>query len=120
MPIDVTTFKTKYTEFADIQDEVVASTLEEQKVFVNESKMGSKYPILLFLLVAHELALLSDESDGSVEVSRSINGGSRTVKNIATNAKELYYSKTKYGLNYLAKRSTVRFAGAVLCDYQEN
>lgn len=66
--------------------------------------------------MAHNLALLNEDTDGSIEISRSINGGSRTIKNIAVDDLSLYYSKTKYGQKYLALKKTVRFIGAVLCD----
>mgnify|MGYP005999260315 CR=1 FL=1 len=112
---DVATFKARYKEFENIENDVVTSILEESKTLLSQKNTGAKYQILLFLLVAHELALLDEDADGSIEVSRSINGGSRTIKNIATDEHSLYYSKTKYGQNYLAKRKTVRYVGAVLC-----
>jgi hypothetical protein len=118
--MDVATFKARYTEFNDVADEVVATNLEECKTLVSETATGKKYQILVFLLVAHELTLIDDNTSGSVEVSRSINGGSRTVKNIATDENSLYYSKSKYGLKYLAMKQTVRYVGAVLCESMQN
>lgn len=113
---DVATFKARYTEFETISDDVVTPILEESKTLLSENTAGAKYQTLLFLLVAHELALLDEDTDGSLEVSRSINGGSRTIKNVSTNEYALYYSKTKYGQKYLALKKTVRYVGAVLCD----
>ncbi len=112
----IISFKARYTEFENINDDVITPILEESKTLLNEKNIGSKYEILLFLLVAHDLALLNEDTDGSIEISRSINGGSRTIKNIAVDDVSLYYSKTKYGQKYLALKKTVRFIGAVLCD----
>lgn len=112
----IISFKARYTEFENISDDVIAPILEESKTLLNEKNIGYKYEILLFLLVAHNLALLNEDTDGSIEISRSINGGSRTIKNIAVDDLSLYYSKTKYGQKYLSLKKTVRFIGAVLCD----
>lgn len=112
----VATFKARYTTFENIDNAVVTPILEESKTLLSSKVTGAKYQTLLFLLVAHELALLDEDTDGSIEVSRSIMGGSRTIKNVATDEYSLYYSKTKYGQKYLALKKTVRYVGAVLCD----
>lgn len=113
---DVATFKARYTDFEAVSDEIVTSILEESKTLLSVNNTGAKYQILLFLLVAHELVLLNEDDDGTIEISRSIHGGSRTIKNIATDDYTLHYSKTKYGQKFLAMKKTIRYVGAVLCD----
>ena len=111
----VANFKTRYPQFTQ-EDNIIQPILEECKLFISPKTFQAKTEIALFLLVAHNLALLNEDTDGSIEISRSINGGSRTIKNIAVDDLSLYYSKTKYGQKYLALKKTVRFIGAVLCD----
>lgn len=117
--VDVTTFRTRYPEFTQesFNDTVVTTHLEESKTLLSVDKCGKKYELLIFLLMAHELKLKGTETiEAGVEISRSIEGGSRTLKNIATTDKQLYYSKTSYGQKYLAIKATIRFAGTVLCE----
>ena len=110
------TFKARYTEFQEVEDEVVTVQLEECSTLLSADKIGSKYQQLLFLLVAHELYLIANpQNEAGVMVARSNEAGSISLKNLATNETELYYSKTAYGQKYLAIKKTVRFAGAVLC-----
>jgi hypothetical protein len=115
--MDVATFKARYTEFNDVADEVVAVHLEECATLLSVDKYGAKYNQALALLVAHELKLIEiGVDDYEVELSRSIAGGGRTIKNIATTDYQLYYSRSAYGSKFLALKKTIRFSGAVLCE----
>lgn len=119
--MNATTFKTRYKEFKDVADEDVTMHLEESSTLLNASKLGAKYQQLLFLLTAHELKLQENPTDkAGVVVSRAIDGGSISIKNIATNERDLYYSKSSYGLKYLAIKRSVRFVGDVLCESKLN
>lgn len=112
--MSATTFKARYTEFQAVEDEVVETHLSEQSALLSKDKYASKYNQALFLLTAHELKLLeSGVDDFEVEVSRGIEGGSRSIKNVAQTPYELYYSRTSYGSKFLALKSTIRFVGAV-------
>lgn len=119
--MDASTFKARYKEFQAIDDSEVTTILEECSTLLNASKLGSKYQQLLFLLTAHELHLIQNPPDfAGVVVSRGIEGGSVSIKNVATNERDLYYSLTTYGVKFLAIKKTVRFAGAVLCESKLN
>ncbi len=119
--IDATTFKARYKEFKEVADEVVTMHLEECSALLNASNLGAKYQQLLFLLTAHELYLEANPTnEAGVVVSRAIEGGSISIKNLATNERDLYYSKSSYGLKYLALKKSVRFVGAVLCESKLN
>jgi len=115
------TFKARYKEFEHVDNEDITMHLEECSTLLNASKLGAKYQQLLFLLVAHELYLQANQTnEAGVVVSRAIEGGSVSIKNIATNERDLYYSKSLYGLKYLALKKSVRFVGAVLCESKLN
>lgn len=109
-------FKARYSAFTDLSDEVFNMHLEEQKVLLSVKVSGLKYQQMIFLLVAHELYLASlGNNAADVIISKSIEGGSATVKNVATNEYQLYYSKSQYGQKFLALKKTIRFVGSV-CD----
>ena len=115
--MDSATFKLRYVVFKDVVDDIINVHLEECKTLLSVETAGSKYQMLLFLLVAHELELSSDTSKkAGVVVSKSNEAGSVSIKNIATNENSLYYSQTSYGQKFLAVKKTIRFVGAVLCD----
>jgi hypothetical protein len=115
--MDTTTFKARYKEFENVADKDIIMHLEECSTLLNASKLGAKYQQLLFLLTAHELHLQANPTnEAGVVASRAIEGGSISIKNIATNERDLYYSKSSYGLKYLALKKSVRFVGAVLCE----
>jgi len=115
--MDASTFKARYKEFIEVEDSDITIQLEECSTLLNAEQYGSKYQIALFLLVAHELYLIANPSnEAGVVVSRSIEGGSISLMNLSKNQKELYYSKSNYGLKYLTIKSSIRFIGAVLCE----
>lgn len=116
--MDSATFKARYTEFESVEDSIVNTQLEECSTLLNAERYGSKYQMALFLLMAHELQLIAKppKEVGGVVVSKSIEGGGVSIKNLATNENQLYYSLTSYGQKFLAIKKTVRFVGAVLCD----
>lgn len=103
-----------------VSDEVITKHLEEQKVLLNQSRLGSKYELLLGLLIAHEikLDLLSKEpipqDVTQIITARSTTAGSASILNMSKDFKDQYYSATSYGVKYLAYRTTKRFTGAVL------
>jgi hypothetical protein len=114
---DVAGFRTRYPEFTIelFPEPITTSILEESKTLLSVEKCGAKYEMLVFLLLAHELQLTTiKNNDAGVEVSRSIEGGGRSIKNVATNDYQLYYSKTSYGQKFLAMKKTIRFIGVVL------
>jgi len=111
---DVSSFKARYQEFQALDDALVTVHLTECMTLLSADKYGSKYEQCLYLLTAHELKLLElGVDDSEVIVSRSIEGGSVTFKNLATDERQLYYSKTAYGQKFLAIKKTVRFVGSV-------
>ncbi len=109
-------FKARYKEFIAVDDSDIIIQLEECSTLLNEKIYSNKYEIALFLLVAHELYLMQNINELGVIASRSIEGGSVSFKNLSKDQQELYYSKTNYGLKYLAIKKMVRFTGAVLCE----
>lgn len=109
-------FRERYPEFTTeaFNDTVVTLHLTECASFLSADKYGSKYDLCLYLLTAHELTLIGKTGESSeVVVSRGIEGGSVTYKNLAQDSRELYYTKTAYGQKFLAIKKTVRFVGAV-------
>lgn len=117
--LDVASFRARYPEFTVelFADPIATSILEESLTLLSAEKCGAKHEMLIFLLMAHELKLTTIISDDAgVEISRSIEGGGRSIKNVATNEYQLYYSKTSYGQKFLAMKKTIRFAGAVLTE----
>jgi len=112
-------FKTRFPEFTAVEDPTVTTHLEECGTMLSADKYGAKYQQALFLLTAHRLKLIEDDTNGlnvggNIVASRSIEGGSISFKNTATTTTELYYSKTSYGLAFMVLKKTVRFSGAVL------
>lgn len=115
--MDATTFKARYKEFEEVANEDITIQLEECSTLLNAERYGSKYQMALFLLMAHELQLIAKpNTKAGVVVSKSIEGGSVSIKNLATNENQLYYSLTSYGQKFLAIKKTIRFVGTVLCD----
>jgi len=45
---DVATFKTRYTEFENIENDVVTPILEESKTLLSQNTAGAKYQTLRF------------------------------------------------------------------------
>lgn len=106
--------KSKFSEFSSVDDEAINLQIEESKTLLSVDKCGSKYNLLLSLLVAHELKLSTlGDSASQVLTARSIEGGSMSFKNVATNEYQLYYSKSIYGQKFLAIKKTIRFVGSV-------
>lgn len=114
----VESFRTRYPEFTQgsFDDLIVQTHLNECALMLSEEKYGKKFEQCLFLLTAHELKLKSLGVDSQKSVSaRSIEGGSISYINLATNDYQLYYSKTAYGQKFLTLKRTIRFVGTV-CD----
>ena len=112
----VVDFKTKFTEFTEVDNAKIELFLLEAETLFSEN-IGAKYETLVSLHVAHELALDSQNKPfiGDV-VSRSIEGGSITYATIRHDSNSLYYSSSRYGKKLLAILTNSRkFAGSV-CD----
>lgn len=113
MPAD---FKETYPVFNDVENSTIEKLLEDAKKMINEKIFSQKYTKAIFLLVAHALEieeLRKDDLDEAV-VSRSTEAGSVSIVNPSKDFRELFYSKTSYGVEYLALRRSIRKVGYVL------
>lgn len=109
-------FKLAYPIFKDIEDTLIDKLLKDAKTMINEKIFLQKYTKAIFLLVAHSLKiedLRKDDTDEAV-VSRSNDAGSVSILNPAKDFRELFYSKTSYGVEFLSLKKNNRVVGYVI------
>lgn len=109
-------FKSYYPIFKDKENDLIEKLLKDAKTMINEKVFSQKYAKAIFLLVAHSLKieeLRKDDIDEAV-VSRSNDAGSVSILNPSKDFRELYYSKTSYGVEFLALKKTNRVVGFVI------
>lgn len=111
--------KTKFPEFASIDDATITMIIDEGSIFIT-SRYGKFEDICLYYYVAHNLTIQQNQSDGDSSSSQTI--GSEAVGNVSTsyanptldNSDDAFYMSTSYGQKYLEfRKKALRTFGAV-------
>lgn len=107
----VTEFKAAFPEFADADDSVITFWLEIAKDLVSERRLGGLYKRVLFLYVAHKMALhVQNEkaiaggqagfTDGGVAMTKKVGELSVTYRSNAAYENAGEFALTSYGRAY--------------------
>jgi hypothetical protein len=111
--ITPTDIKTRFIEFENLTDELIAMLIDEAVIIINEAIWADKYDLGLTYFVGHELAMQALTAAGQTSMtgdisSRSVSGVSVGYNNVGyAEGTDSYYSTTIYGRKYLQLRSTL-------------
>lgn len=118
--ITTATFKTRFPEFASVDDARIQLFIDDATNILNEAYWSVKYDLGLSYLAAHMLALGEKSSGGAtgsngLVASRSVDGASVSYTNATPeNSGDAYYMSTTYGQRYIALRRTLQGAAIVI------
>lgn len=102
MTADLTTFRTRFPEFAQTADSIVELALSDAKL------LHARCPTATLFLAAHLLTLDQDETatgvDGGNGEASNMSDGSESISFVtqAETGQEAFYTTTKYGRRFLA------------------
>jgi|AntRauTorckE6833_2_1112554.scaffolds.fasta_scaffold154254_2 hypothetical protein len=117
MSVDTDTFKTRFPEFFETDDERVQLFIGDAVAELSESAWGTRYDVGICYLAAHLLAIgiateLGDPSGLSPLASGGADGLSASfAKSAYTNTSQEYWQSTSYGKEFMRLKRTL-FAGA--------
>lgn len=115
-------FKTKFPEFASIDDSAIQLVIDEAELILSESYWGNKYDLGLLYYCAHMLLIsqaaengnpgafspVSGRSVDGVSVSYSVGGGSPGENGAG------FFDSTSYGQKYLYFRNALGVPACVI------
>jgi len=113
MAADPKTFKSRFSEFACLDEARIQIFIDDAIIILNETYWGEKYDMGICYLAAHYLALAEKTKNGSAASNnpisnRAVDGVSITYATPAPEDQtDAYYSSTSYGQRYLALRKTL-------------